>query len=127
MNTLVPRQASKPIYRLMDRGFIPPSLIVLPFLRLSCTPFCPVLPSDHHRVSNIDFNFAHHQIDSVVVAIPPGFEMEFLPEDHSDSSKYGAYSIHYNVKGNSIYCIADRVVYKGTYPPEEYEAIRKFT
>lgn len=90
-------------------------------------PLLPSLPSDHHRVSNIDFNFDHHQIDSVVVAMPPGFEMEFLPEDHSDSSKYGAYSIYYKVKGNSIYCIADRVVYKGTYPPEEYEAIRKFT
>lgn len=86
----------------------------------------PDFPYDTQRNSNIEIKYNFSQIDTVVIKIPSGFEIDFIPEAISTASRYGSYSVSYTSSKTDIQCIFNQKLSKGIYSKKEYQAIYDF-
>lgn len=84
------------------------------------------LPADSVRKYDFINDEAYTDIDSVVIAVPAGYQVEAMPKDVAINGHFGSYR-------SSVRFENDRLVYyrflqqsEGRYPPAEYAALVKF-
>lgn len=96
-------------------------------------PACPVqktvelLPNDLNRESDIFIRRGRRELDSIYIEFPKGFEVEALPDETREETKYGSYSkrVTFLVNGRLL-VIREFLLKSGTYPKEEYNDLRAF-
>ncbi len=84
------------------------------------------LPADSVRKYDFVTDKAYTDIDSVVIAVPAGYQVEAMPKDVAINGHFGNYR-------SSVRFENDKLVYyrflqqsEGRYPPAEYTALVKF-
>jgi Domain of Unknown Function with PDB structure (DUF3857)/Transglutaminase-like superfamily len=84
------------------------------------------LPADSIRKYDFINDEAHTDIDSVVIAVPAGYQVEAMPRDVTIDGHFGSYR-------SSVKFENDKLVYyrflqqsESRYPPAEYTALVKF-
>ena len=70
--------------------------------------------------------YPYEDTDSVVLDIPEGYHMEFIPEKTLIESKYGHYESEIIIEEARIIYKRTNVKEKGTFPAEEYEEYVKY-
>jgi hypothetical protein len=84
------------------------------------------LSIDEERKSDIVFNLAHHELDSVEITLPPGYTTESIPADVSVSSKFGKYSCSVKYSDNKLFYYRNIERYAGRFPAKDYPELVKF-
>ena len=84
------------------------------------------LPADSVRKYDFVTDKAYTDIDSVVIAVPSGYQVEAMPKDVAINGHFGSFR-------SSVRFENDKLVYyrflqqsEGRYPPAEYTALVKF-
>ena len=84
------------------------------------------LPADSIRKYDFINDEAHTDIDSVIIAVPSGYQVEAMPKDVAINGHFGSFR-------SSVRFENDKLVYyrflqqsEGRYPPAEYTALVKF-
>lgn len=78
---------------------------------------------DPERRYPVELDFEYHDVDSVRIEIPAGYEVESLPADFTLSTAFGNYKNHVEVKNNSIFYLRDIEQKRGDFPAKEYPAL----
>lgn len=103
----VPAYASKSGNRL----FIP---VIMPDRRLNIPQ--NITP----RVNPVVLRSTYTDCDSVVITIPPGFGIEFIPAKQLIDSKFGKYTLSVEMIDKKLYCFRSFIRYAGRYEANEY-------
>ncbi len=64
--------------------------------------------------------------DVFEIQLPEGFVIDAMPVDRSLKAKFGSYNVSFSNKESRLTMRRRLQINKGTYPPEEYGAYRKF-
>jgi len=64
--------------------------------------------------------------ESVRVKLPPGFDVDELPDAVKLESPFGSYKTTYEVKNGELFFTRALSVRATTIPPDQYESVRKF-
>lgn len=78
------------------------------------------------RKNPIVLNYPYCDIDTIQYSIPKNMTIERLPKLVNLETDFGKYSNKIEVKENKVIYIRNYEMYKGQFPAEKYEAIRKF-
>ncbi len=78
------------------------------------------------RKTDIVFRRGFTDADTIIYNIPEGFNLEYLPENITESNKFGSYEVSYHFENSKLTYIRKRIIHKGTFPPEKYEDLRAF-
>ncbi|MGZ2371475.1 DUF3857 domain-containing protein [Ancylomarina sp. YFZ004] len=78
------------------------------------------------RKNPIVLNYPYCDIDSIQYTLPENMTIENLPKTVNLETEFGKYSNQIMVNENKITYIRNYEMYKGQFPAEKYEAIRKF-
>ena len=78
------------------------------------------LQTDTARIYEVVITFPYHDIDSVRINFPAGFEPEALPPNKHISSVFGDYSVNVIKKDGFIWYIREMKVFKGRHPAAAY-------
>ncbi|MBO9729999.1 MAG: DUF3857 and transglutaminase domain-containing protein [Chitinophaga sp.] len=84
------------------------------------------LDAEEGRKSEIRFNFAYRDIDTVNITLPPGYRPEAMPAPVTVSGKFGSYSASSIVKGNTIIYIRKIEQQAGVFPATDFPELVKF-
>lgn len=84
------------------------------------------LDAEEGRKSEIRFNFAYRDIDTVNITLPAGYRPEAMPEPVKVSGKFGSYSASTIVKGNTITYIRKIEQQAGVFPATDFPELVKF-
>ena len=84
------------------------------------------LPTDKSRKTDIVYNIAYKDVDSVSIQIPDGYKVEAMPKDITVDNLYGKYSIHFSVDGNKIITLRSHVRNEARFPAKDYDKVVKF-
>jgi hypothetical protein len=84
------------------------------------------LDAEEARKSEIKFNFAFRDIDTVNITLPPGYQLESLPAPVTVSGKFGTYSSSIVLKGNTLNYIRKREQKAGVFPATDFPELVKF-
>lgn len=76
------------------------------------------------RVQSVDIDYGYLDIDTVVVAIPQGYEVEALPKAVSEVTPLGELSQTFEVSGDMVTIITRHLMRNGRYPASEYATLR---
>jgi hypothetical protein len=76
--------------------------------------------------SEIALETAYQQHDSVRIEIPLGYNVEFLPENKTITSKFGSYSRSISRSGRYIFYTNSFLINKAEYPKETYPEFYNF-
>lgn len=94
-----------------DRFFMPVNIIN----QLSSTP-----KREKNRAYDFRMNLSYRDVDNVLIQLPEGYEIEFIPEDTNLSSDFGSYQFLLKATGNSILCTRKNEQHEGIYQAEKY-------
>ena len=78
------------------------------------------------RKHNIHIRRAYELEDSITIKIPEGFEVKSSTKNIITDSKFGKYSIIYQVSEDSIILKRKIIINKGSYSPDNYNEFRAF-
>jgi hypothetical protein len=84
------------------------------------------LSRDEVRKYDIEYPYAFKEIDTISIVVPSGYVLESTPADVLINNKFGNYSIHFKVTGNSIEMVRIHITDKRTFPPSDYAELVKF-
>ncbi len=84
------------------------------------------LSAEEERKSEIVYDYAFTDTDSVEISIPDGYVLESVPKDIMLSTPYGEHSIRYKVEGNRILMYRHHRQPKIRFPKTEYPAFAKY-
>jgi hypothetical protein len=84
------------------------------------------LTEDAERKFPIMFYNAYKDIDSATISLPAGYELESLPKDVAIQSRFGSYSIRYQVTGQKIQMVRKDMIEKASFPPSDYAELVKY-
>ncbi|HEY8954541.1 DUF3857 domain-containing protein [Chitinophaga sp.] len=84
------------------------------------------LEADIPRKSDIKFDFAYRDVDSVTITLPAGYKPESLPAPVALTAKFGSYSAVVSIKGNTLSYIRKVESKAGTFPAADYPELVKF-
>ena len=84
------------------------------------------LAEDAERKFPIIFYNAYKDIDSATITLPAGYELESLPKDVAIQSRFGSYSIRYQVTGQKIQMVRKDMIEKASFPPSDYAELVKY-
>lgn len=78
------------------------------------------------RVYDIDLWKGRYDVDSILIALPEEYEVEFLPESIVLDSKYGRFSSHVSVSEGMMMVSQSFYLPVGMYEVSEYGALKDF-
>ncbi|RFM26535.1 DUF3857 domain-containing protein [Deminuibacter soli] len=78
------------------------------------------------RRYDIEFRSSFRDEDSVHIAIPAGYKAESMPQDVHLAKGFGSYTIHFEIKGNTIVLYRSLERIAGRYPASLYPEFAKF-
>ncbi len=78
------------------------------------------------RKNRIVLDYPYCDIDSIQYTLPKNMTIENLPKLVNLETEFGKYTTKIEVKENKVIYIRKYEMYKGQFPAEKYEAIRKF-
>jgi transglutaminase-like putative cysteine protease len=84
------------------------------------------LDAEEARKSEIKFDFAFRDVDTVNITLPPGYQLESLPAPVAVSGKFGNYSCIAVLKGNTLNYIRRREQHAGVFPATDFPELVKF-
>ena len=84
------------------------------------------LQADTARIYEVVITFPYHDIDSVRISIPEGFEPEAMPADKKIASPFGDFSLKVLKHDDHILYIREMKVYKGRHPATAYNDFVKW-
>ncbi|MGF6847589.1 hypothetical protein QFZ51_002824 [Chitinophaga sp. W3I9] len=84
------------------------------------------LEPDTSRKSDIQFDFAYRDVDSVTITLPAGYKPESLPAPVSVTAKFGSYNAAVSIKGNTLNYIRKVERKAGIFPSADYPELVKF-
>ncbi|MGO4290466.1 DUF3857 domain-containing protein [Chitinophaga sp. RAB17] len=84
------------------------------------------LDAEEARKSEIKFNYAYRDIDTVNITLPPGYQPESLPAGVTVSGKFGTYSSTIVLKGNTLNYIRKMEQKAGVFPATDFPELVKF-
>ena len=79
-----------------------------------------------NRKNPIVLDYPYCDIDSIQYTLPENMKIENLPKLVNLESEFGKYTTKIEVKDNKVIYIRRYEMFKGRFPAEKYEAIRKF-
>lgn len=79
------------------------------------------------RVADIVINYAYREMDSIVINIPPNYEIESLPKGGILVTPFGTFLSSVEKKDATTLIYTQLIdIYRGRYDKEKYEEIKKF-
>lgn len=84
------------------------------------------LNTDKPRKFTIEYPEAFKDIDTILITLPKGYQLEALPESKSIQNQFGSYSISFNVVDNKIQVVRMYERHIANYPASEYDNLAKF-
>jgi hypothetical protein len=84
------------------------------------------IAKDEERKSDIVFNVAYNDMDSVEITIPSGYTTESIPADVSVSTKFGKYRCSLKYSTNKLIYYRNIERYAGRFPAKDYPELVKF-
>ena len=99
------------------RLFIAPNLFNKTGLRYS---------ADSVRKYDIVYNDAYRDIDSIVIAVPAGYQPESLPAAVKIEERFGKYSTSYKVENDKIYYTRVQEKTRARFPAADYAELVKY-
>jgi hypothetical protein len=69
---------------------------------------------------------AHSFSETVHVKLPPGFEVDEMPEAIALDASFGSYKTTYEVRNGDLFFSRKMSVRAGTIPADQYESVRRF-
>lgn len=100
-----------------NRLFVP---LILPLSTVS------VPPAAKKRVQEIVIEASFCDTDSLTFYIPEGYEIESKPTDTHTETAFGSYHLTLSASENKLLVVRNYTVSPNIFPPEKYEAFRKF-
>jgi transglutaminase-like putative cysteine protease len=84
------------------------------------------LPTERPRQFDIEFRYSYRDVDTIVIKIPSGYTTETMPKDVSVNNKFGSYSMHYLISGNTITLLRINEHRAATFPASDYTELVSF-
>ena len=84
------------------------------------------LPADSIRKYDYINNEAYTDIDSVVIAVPAGYEVEARPKDVAIQGEFGTFRASLSFENDKLVYYRYLQQSTGRYPPAEYQSLVKF-
>jgi transglutaminase-like putative cysteine protease len=84
------------------------------------------LPADSIRKYDFINDEAHTDIDSVVIAVPSGYQVEAMPKDVAINGHFGSFRCSVRFENDKLVYYRFLQQSEGRYPPAEYTALVKF-
>jgi len=84
------------------------------------------LTPDPERKYEVCLYSEFRDIDSVMIELPEGYEIEALPQPLLLKTKFGSYSSSVKLVGNVLHYVRVREQYSGRYPAKDYAELVKF-
>lgn len=76
------------------------------------------------RVQPVSIGYGYVDIDTLVVTIPEGYEVETLPQSSSEVTPLGELSQTFEAAGNTVTVITRHLMRNGRYPATDYATLR---
>lgn len=84
------------------------------------------LPSDKPRKFNIDLGTGYKDVDTIIIAVPEGYQSESVPKDLQLNTRFGKYSVSYQLEGNKLKVLRVHELHGGNFPASVYPELVKF-
>ena len=81
---------------------------------------------DSVRLYDIYFSSSYKDVDSISILLPTGYTLEAMPKNVSLNSKFGTYSIRYEVKENMVQMLRIDERSAATFPASDYNELVSF-
>lgn len=78
------------------------------------------------RTREVYMSLSYEDCDTMIYRIPDDYIVEYIPEAVSVSYDFGHYSVSAELTGNEIVYIRKMGIYKGYYPPQEFDKLVEF-
>jgi hypothetical protein len=66
------------------------------------------------------------RIDSLEFIIPDGYYIKSYPKNDTLVTDYGAFYTHFQLEGNTLFYTRKQLIYKGTFPENQYDDFRSY-
>ncbi|HRO47806.1 DUF3857 and transglutaminase domain-containing protein [Agriterribacter sp.] len=99
------------------RLFINPNIITRSSVKLK---------SDDKRKYPVSLNFEYRDIDTTVIEIPAGYQVENMPAPVKIESKFGTYIASVDVQADKMIYYRSIEKFSGRFPPSDYNELVKF-
>lgn len=76
------------------------------------------------RVQPVSIGYGYVDIDTLVVTIPEGYEVETLPQSSSEVTPLGELSQTFEAAGNTVTVVTRHLMRDGRYPATDYATLR---
>lgn len=77
-----------------------------------------------HRVQPVSIGYGYVDIDTLVVTIPEGYEVETLPQSSSEVTPLGELSQTFEATDNTVTVVTRHLMRNGRYPATDYATLR---
>jgi len=84
------------------------------------------LPTDKPRKFDIIIAESHTTIDTFMLVIPKGYQLESAPKNVLLNNKFGYYAVTYTTKDNTITTIRKHIENENRFPATDYISLAKF-
>jgi hypothetical protein len=78
------------------------------------------------RVQPVDIDYGYVDIDTMVVTIPEGYEIETLPQQVNEVTPLGELSQTFEASDNAVTIVTRILMRDGSYPASDYPTLRTF-
>lgn len=83
------------------------------------------LPNESRNYS-IMLNYSYHDIDTVFIDLPTGYQLEIKPENMVLKSRFGEYENSVELRADQLVYYRSYKQYDGEYPPTDYKELTAF-
>jgi hypothetical protein len=84
------------------------------------------LSADSTRKYDIEILTEYHDVDTVEIALPAGYNAESLPKDVTISTKFGKYACSVRLIGSSLFYYRSMEHFSGLFPARDYSELVGF-
>ncbi|MEJ7911711.1 MAG: DUF3857 domain-containing protein [Chitinophagaceae bacterium] len=81
---------------------------------------------DTTRKYDLCFEYAYRDVDSVLIEVPDGYELEAIAPPMSLKTKFGTYSCSTKLEGNKVTYIRIQEQFAGRYPAKDYADLARY-
>lgn len=77
------------------------------------------------RAQLVDIDYGYQDVDTLMVSLPEGYEVEALPDAVSLTTALGEVNQTFNQHENQVTVVTRLLIRNGLYPADEYESLRR--
>ena len=77
------------------------------------------------RAQPVDIDYGYQDVDSLIVSLPEGYEVEALPDAVSLTNALGEVNQTFTQHENQVTVVTRLLIRNGLYPADEYESLRR--